>query len=107
MSRPRFARRVRGHGALTLAFAPRLIIQPFRGYHIFQQNPRGHFDTFEFLHGIIAAAQFHRGSVTVRARKSEAKENVRFASEDSHLASLTATQDPRKKIHVVRLPNAH
>jgi len=34
---------------LTLAFAPRLIIQPFRGYHIFQQNPRGHFDPFEFL----------------------------------------------------------
>ena len=39
MSRPRFARRVRGRRALTLAFAPRLIIQPSGACQIFQQNP--------------------------------------------------------------------
>jgi len=34
VSRPRFARRVRGRRALTLAFAPRLIIQPSGGCQI-------------------------------------------------------------------------
>ena len=34
MSRPPFARRVRGRRALTLAFAPRLIIQLSRGCQI-------------------------------------------------------------------------
>ena len=34
MSRPRFARRVRGRRALTLAFAPRLIIQLSGGCQI-------------------------------------------------------------------------
>jgi len=33
VSRPRFARRVRGRRALTLAFAPRLIIQLSGGCH--------------------------------------------------------------------------
>jgi len=34
VSRPRFARRVRGRRALTLAFAPRLILQPSGGCQI-------------------------------------------------------------------------
>ena len=38
MSRPRFARRVRGLRALTLAFAPRLIIQ-LSGECQFQSRP--------------------------------------------------------------------
>ena len=41
MSRPRFARRVRGRRALTLAFAPRLIIQLSGGCQIFTSTNRG------------------------------------------------------------------
>ena len=40
MSRPRFARRVRGHRALTLAFAPRLIIQLSGGCQISSSTNR-------------------------------------------------------------------
>jgi hypothetical protein len=41
VSRPRFARRVRGRRALTLAFAPRLIIQLSGGCQIFTSTNRG------------------------------------------------------------------
>jgi hypothetical protein len=34
VSRPRFARRLRGHRALTLAFSPRLIIPPSGGCRV-------------------------------------------------------------------------
>ena len=40
MSRPRFARRVRGRRALTLAFAPRLIIQLSGGCQILTSTNR-------------------------------------------------------------------
>ena len=40
MSRPRFARRVRGRRALTLAFAPRLIIQLSGGCQISSSTNR-------------------------------------------------------------------
>jgi hypothetical protein len=40
VSRPRFARRVRGRRALTLAFAPRLIIQLSGGCQIFTSTNR-------------------------------------------------------------------
>ena len=40
MSRPRFARRIRGRRALTLAFAPRLIIQLSGGCHILTSTNR-------------------------------------------------------------------
>ena len=40
MSRPRFARRVRGRRALTLAFAPRLIIQLSGECQIFTSTNR-------------------------------------------------------------------
>ena len=40
MSRPRLARRVRGRRALTLAFAPRLIIQLSRGCQISSSTNR-------------------------------------------------------------------
>jgi hypothetical protein len=40
VSRPRFARRVRGQRALTLAFAPRLIIQLSGGCQILTSTNR-------------------------------------------------------------------
>ena len=40
MSRPRFARRVRGRRALTLAFAPRLIVQLSGGCQISSSTNR-------------------------------------------------------------------
>jgi hypothetical protein len=40
VSRPRFARRVRGHKALTRAFAPRLIIQLSGGCQILTSTNR-------------------------------------------------------------------
>jgi hypothetical protein len=40
VSRPRFARRVRGHKALTVAFAPRLIIQLSGGCQLYSSTNR-------------------------------------------------------------------
>ena len=60
MSRPRFARRVRGRRALTLAFAPRLIIQLSGGCQILTSTNRekGHSFELEALAYCVAEVPF-------------------------------------------------
>ena len=93
MSRPRFARRVRGRRALTLAFAPRLIIQLFRECQIPLEHP-----STSLNHGILEGAN---SSV-----RRESKLEACFGEKD-HLVAISASGNQvgsgRKKDDVVTI----